>query len=68
MLADMGLEWRFCNHYSKRRYVVDFYKEIDIQISFRPHHPRGIILHMNPLKLSNAGSFGIPTVGFPEPA
>lgn len=68
MLEDVGLEWIFEEHYSKRRYAIEFYRKIDIQISYRPEHPRGIILHMNPLKLSNAGSFGIPTVAFPEPA
>ena len=68
LLKEVGLEWKFEKYYSKRRAVVDFYKTIDIQLSFRPYHPRGIMSHMNHLKLANAGSFGIPTVSFPEPA
>lgn len=67
-LESYGLEWRFTNEYLHRERVVDFYKELDIQIVFRPTHSRGIPAHTNPLKLSNAGSFGIPTVAFPEVA
>jgi hypothetical protein len=64
----IGLEWVFTNEYLRRERVVDFYKELDIQIVFRPTHSRGIPAHTNPVKLSNAGSFGIPTVAFPEVA
>ena len=67
-LKELGLEWSFTNEYSRRERVVDFYKNLDIQIVFRPTHSRGIPGHTNPLKLSNAGSFGIPTVAFPEVA
>jgi len=68
LMGEIGLEWRFCYEYNRRRKVVAFYRELDVQVSWRPTHPRGIIRHMNPLKLSNAGSFGIPTVAYPEPA
>jgi hypothetical protein len=68
-LAAIGMEWKFEPHYAKRSVVLEFYRTIDVQISFRPTHPRyPNLLHMNPLKLSNAGSFGIPTVAYPEPA
>jgi len=69
LLEGMGLKWEFCNELSRRENVVDFYKKIDIQIVYRPSHNRGseMMLHSNPLKLSNAGSFGIPTVAYPEP-
>lgn len=68
-LADMGLRFVFCGHFSKRQYVVDFYKSIDIQIVFRTSHMRGgEVRFRNPLKLGNAGSYGIPTVAYPEPS
>jgi glycosyltransferase involved in cell wall biosynthesis len=67
-LYDIGLEWRFSG-YSRmnREQIVEFYKGLDIQITFRNRHPRNILDHMNPIKLSNAASFGIPTVAYPEP-
>ena len=68
MLKEIGLEWHFEVHYHTRRRVVAFYRTIDIQLCFRPTHPRGILNHLNTLKLANAGSFGIPTVALPEPA
>ena len=67
-LQSMDLKWSITNEYLRRERVVDFYKTIDIQFVWRPTHKRGIAAHTNPLKLSNAGSFGIPTVCFPEPA
>ena len=69
-LAGMGLEWIFCNELHRRERVVEFYKKIDIQIVYRPTHHRGseMMVHGNPTKLHNAGSFGIPTVAYPEPA
>lgn len=68
LFKESGLEWKFGYRYGSRQATIDFYKTIDIQISYRPLHPRGLINHMNVLKLSNAGSFGIPTVSYPEPA
>ncbi len=62
------MEWKCHRKCNFRETAVEFYRTIDIQFSFRPTHPRYIINHMNPLKLSNAGSFGIPTVSYPEPA
>ena len=52
-----------------REDVCDFYKNIDIQITFRDGELAGNYMPVemkNNLKLINAGSFGIPTVGFPE--
>jgi len=68
LMKEIGMEWRFSSDYSRRHKVVRFYRGLDIQVSFRPTHTRDLVRHMNPLKLSNAGSFGIPTVAFPEPA
>lgn len=68
MVKELGLEWHFEIHYHRRWRVVEFYKTIDIQLCFRPTHARNLTMHMNCLKLANAGSFGIPTVAYPEPA
>ncbi len=67
-LETLGLEWVMTNEYLHRERVVEFYRGLDIQIVFRPTHSRGIPAHTSPLKLSNAGSFGIPTVAYPEVA
>jgi len=70
MVGDLGLEWRFQDNVKSREAVVAYYQTIDIQIVFRPTAMRHaeMVWHRNPLKLSNAGSFGIPTVAYPEPA
>ena len=49
--------------FDDRQEVVDFYKQIDIQLVWRPESD-GVL--RNPLKLINAMSFGIPTVAYPE--
>lgn len=70
IFSGYGLQWMFVNHLRDRQKVLEFYRNLDIQIVYRPSHNRGnyMIPHGNPIKLSNAGSFGIPTVAFPEPA
>ncbi|MBW8001492.1 MAG: glycosyltransferase family 4 protein [Planctomycetes bacterium] len=52
-----------------REDICNFYKQIDIQITFRNIETVSNIPSelKNPLKLTNAGSFKIPTVGYPEP-
>jgi hypothetical protein len=48
----------------RNRYdVINFYKKIDVQVIWRRKLKEQI---HNPLKLSNAGSFGIPTIAWPE--
>lgn len=78
-LAKIGLELKYEVNF-KRAYgstpdremrlkVCDFYKTIDIQAVWRPRYKypsEGPF--KNPNKLENAGSFGIPTVSFPEPS
>jgi len=65
-LKKHGFEFKFCNLYTCREDVVNFYKTIDIQICWRPHVMGLHALLHNPLKLANACSFGIPTVAWPE--
>ena len=64
-LAKIGMELNFYHQYKTRQNVIDFYKKIDIQIVWRVE-PGYVKMLKNPLKLSNAGSFGIPTVSYPE--
>ena len=61
-LAKIGLDFVEKTTFNGRRGVIGFYKRIDIQIVWRPNANE----FRNPLKLSNAGSFGIPTVAYPE--
>ena len=65
--ADAGFEFRYLliNKRSQREQVVDFYRQIDIQVyarfvRFTFHRFK------DGLKLINAGSFGIPSVAKPE--
>lgn len=44
--------------------VVKFYKTVDVQVVWRPKMYASLL--KNPNKLVNAGSFGIPTVAYPE--
>ncbi len=65
----IGMEYIECIKPTNRQAVVDFYKKIDIQIAFRPNRSlsKEIGKLGTSLKIANGGSFGIPTVTFPEP-
>ena len=64
--AEMGLEFVYQTEYRNREDVLRFYRNLDIQTVYRPHI-RKVDQHLrNPLKLENAGSFGIPSVAYPE--
>lgn len=61
-LAKVGLSFVQKTTFNGRKGVVKYYRKVDIQIAWRPDADK----FLNPLKLSNAGSFGIPTVAYPE--
>jgi glycosyltransferase involved in cell wall biosynthesis len=61
-LAAIGVELRWCRHYTTREDVVAFYRDLDVQLVWR-RQQRPL---KNPMKAYNAASFGIPTVGYPE--
>jgi len=63
-LSKIGMELNFYHSYNNYHDVVRFYQTIDIQIIWRNTGYLDVL--SNPLKLSNAGSFKIPTVSFPE--
>lgn len=70
VLKQMGLEFKFLiceTDKVTRKDVCEFYKTIDIQLAYRlPEKDIRPDVYRNPLKIFNAGSFGIPTVAFPE--
>ncbi len=63
-LAKIGLQLLRRDMGRHREQVLAAYRRMDIQIVFRANLPDREIC--DPLKLSNAGSFGIPTVAYPE--
>jgi hypothetical protein len=62
VLAEQGFEFRWLRHFRNPPEIVDFYRGLDVQIIWRRQN-RPL---KNPLKIYNAMSFGIPTVGYPE--
>jgi len=64
VLAALGLEFRWLRRFRNPSEIVDFYAGLDVQIVWRKQD-RPL---KNPLKIINAASFGIPTVGHPEVA
>ena len=67
-LAHFGIEFVMLTEFKTRQDIVEFYKTIDVQIAFRvPGRVDMLVAELkNPLKLANAGSFGIPTIAYPE--
>lgn len=70
LLAPMRIKLFDCGDPIRHGHVVEFYKQIDVQIMFRmaksARSESGKVLTC--LKVCNASSFGIPTVSFPEEA
>jgi hypothetical protein len=64
--AEISLDFKFVRQYPTRQDVIDFYNSIDIQVTYRRRKQKQISKLNNPLKIANAGSFGIPTVAYPE--
>lgn len=65
-LKRLGMNFIFLETPFNRDAVCQFYRQIDLQLCFRKESPYPEF--KNPLKLANAGSFGIPTIAYPEPA
>jgi hypothetical protein len=57
-----GFNFLYVTRYKTRKDVVNFYRQIDIQVTWcKPK-----LQAKCPLKVVNAASFGIPTVGWPQ--
>jgi len=68
-LKEIGLDFIYEKKYwetyqNSREKVCDFHKQMDIQVCWRPK--MFATPFKNPNKLANAGSFGIPTIAYPE--
>lgn len=61
-LKNIGLDLVVNTDFQTRENVINFYKSIDIQLIWQTKYR----LFKNPLKIINAASFGIPTVGYPH--
>lgn len=61
-LAKRGVKLLKYSKFFSRQDIINFYKQIDIQIVWRPYRMR----LSNPLKIVNASSFGIPTIAYRE--
>jgi hypothetical protein len=66
-LNKRGIELYKFSKFYKREDVVDFYMNIDLQIIWRPYMDYKRDILMNPLKIVNSASFGIPTIAYDEP-
>ncbi len=66
-LADIGVKFIYNINPEDRNVCCRFYGSIDINLSFRCQISPDMASLKNPLKLANAGSFGVPTVAYPEP-
>ncbi len=65
-IAPLGYELILCYDPPTREDVCRFYRCIDVQLCWRPS--LSDLRLKNPLKLANAGSFGVPTIAYPEPS
>ncbi|HET7099038.1 MAG TPA: hypothetical protein VFI61_02300 [Patescibacteria group bacterium] len=63
-LNNIGMTFVNYSAYRSRMDVVNFYKNIDIQVIYR----RKKKILANPLRIINAASFGIPTIAYYEEA
>lgn len=61
-LKERGIEFLEYSKFFTREDIINFYKQIDVQLIWRPYKMR----LSNPLKIVNASSFGIPTIAFKE--
>lgn len=65
-LAERGMEFVGLSRFFTRQDIINFYISIDIQIVWRPYCDYSKDILVNPLKIVNAASFGIPTIAYEE--
>ncbi len=67
-LKELEIDFKMMFQYPNRQSVIDFYSDMDLQLTFRLDAVDGEVRSelKNPLKLNNAGSYGIPTAAWPE--
>jgi len=70
LVEEVGMRFVWLSEFKSRQDVCMFYRTIDIQLTYRKDvddYGKASGVLKNPLKLANAGSFGIPTIAYPEP-
>lgn len=67
-LAKRNIELVEFSKFFTREDVVDFYMNINVQIVWRPYADYRKDILMNPRKIVNASSFGVPTIAYDEPS
>lgn len=60
----LGLNFWYFSRFIRRKDILKFYKQIDIQLVWRPYET----VLRNPLKIVNSSSFGVPTIALDEEA
>lgn len=68
-MSFLGVDFVRCNSFASREEVCNFYQNIDVQLTYRKDtndYGEATAILKNPLKLANAGSFGVPTIAYPE--
>lgn len=66
-LLQRGIKLLEMTNFTSREDIVNFYMNIDLQIVWRPFFDYSKNILVNPLKIVNAASFGIPTLALDEP-
>jgi len=61
-LTERGMKLVFLSKFDKLEDIKDFYKDLYVQIVWRPYRRK----MGNPLKLVNGASFGVPTIAYYE--
>ena len=67
-IAKMGLAFEVCGRFWGRADVQAFHRRIDIHLHWRGLLDDDLMAMKSSLRVANAGSYGIPSVGTPEPA
>jgi hypothetical protein len=67
-LKKRGMKLLVLSKFFTRQDIVDFYMSIDVQIVWRPFYDYKKEILVNPLKIVNSASFGIPTICYDEKA
>lgn len=67
-LLQRGIKLLELTNFTSREDIVNFYLNIDLQIVWRPFFDYSKDILVNPLKIVNAASFGVPTLALDEPA
>jgi hypothetical protein len=66
LVEGLGMGFKWNSTYSSRQDVIDFYKQIDIQVVWAGDRFKWGQQSIGPTKAINAASFGVPTIAYPQ--